>query len=233
MVFPMQRKFIYVYLILVFLLPSAKSFAQYQMHFFLPDFPPYTTIDTDGNPRGIGLDKMKQVLDSMEIEYTIQVGSNHGRALSELKVGRSDGFFMASKNEQRDRYAVFSESVMVNRWVWVVLKHNKDSFNPSPEAGYEIESLLNTNTHYWLKKSGYAAAKPAYDITSLVEKLDTQEADAILVAEEVFNSRFGQDERYQVILQQEKKFGAYISKAFLSQNPTFMTELNQAILANR
>ena len=220
-------------LLIVLLFTVGKSSAAYNMHFFLPDFPPYTVVDEQGNFSGIGLDEVKPILDSMGVKYTIQIGSKHGRALSELRGGRSDGFFMASQNEQRDEYAVFSESVMINRWVWVVLRKNSPNFHASAKGNYTMASLLNANTNYWLEHSGYQTVRPAMNINALVEKLDSGEVDAILVAEEVFNSEFVNDARYKVSLHSEREFGIYISKAFLKDNPDFMEKLNSAIRERR
>ena len=202
------------------------------MHFFLPDFPPYTSVDTAGHNIGIGLNKVTPILDSIGVNYTIKIGSNHGRALAELRSGRSDGFFMASRNDERDKYAVFSESVMTNRWVWVVLKSKHDNTSPTIESGYIVASLLNTNTNRWLEKSGFKMTRPAEKIESLIRRLDTQEIDAVLVAEEVFHHHFKHNPNYKIILQEEKKFGLYISKTFLKQHPLFMDKLNNAIRAS-
>lgn len=214
-----------------FLMGSSYSYSGDDMHFFLPDFPPYTTIDAAGHNIGIGLDKVTPILDSIGVKYTIRIGSNHGRALAELRNGRSDGFFMASRNDERDKYAVFSESVMTNRWVWVVLKNKNGSSSPTIYSGYIVASLLNTNTNKWLEKSGFKMTRPAEKIESLIRRLDTQEIDAVLVAEKVFHHHFKGNPNYKTILQEEKKFGIYISKAFLKQHPLFMGKLNGAIRA--
>lgn len=205
--------------------------AQYEMHFFCPDFPPYTTIDSDGNQSGIGLDRMKPILEALGVDYSIRIGSNHGRALAELKNGRSDGFFMASRNDERDIYAVFSESIMTNRWVWVRLAGNGAKQSQAAQPGEKVASLLNANTNRWLMKSGYNPAHPAENIRQLVGMLDSQEVSAVLVAEEVFKAAFPNDTKYQTILQVEKEFGVYISKAFLEGHPQFMDKLNAAIRA--
>ncbi|MEX0337037.1 substrate-binding periplasmic protein [Vibrio tubiashii] len=212
---------------------SSYVHAQYKMHFFCPDFPPYTTVDSSGSHAGIGLDKVKSILDSVGVDYTIEINSNHGRALAELKTGRSDGFFMASQNEERDKYAVFSESVMTNRWVWIVLTTHQGEFSSQPKSGYTVASLLNTNTNRWLTKTGFNLAHPAESITSLIGMLDKQEVNAVLVAEEVYNHRFKNNPRYKVILQEEKEFGVYISKSFLNRHPQFMEKLNKAIQASQ
>ncbi len=205
--------------------------AQYEMHFFCPDFPPYTTIDSDGNQSGIGLDRMKPILEVLGVDYSISIGSNHGRALAELKNGRSDGFFMASRNDERDKYAVFSESIMTNRWVWVRLAGSGAELLSVAKPGEKVASLLNANTNRWLMKSGYDPVHPAENIRQLVGMLDSQQVSAVLVAEEVFKAAYPNDTRYQITLQVEKEFGVYISKTFLESHPQFMDELNAAIRA--
>lgn len=215
---------------------SPRSLADHEMHFFLPDFPPYTTVDSNGDIVGIGIDKVLPILEAIEVNYTLEVGSNHGRALSELKLGRSDGMFMASQNDERDRYAVFSESVMTNRWVWVVRRQDSKGFQPSSpsfRATGSVTSLLNTNTHYWLMREGYNVAPPANDIRKLVQKLNNKEVDAIMVAEVVLLSEIEEPDRYQIVLQEAKEFGIYVSKEYLEHHPNFMKNLNRAILQYR
>lgn len=89
-----------------------------EMNLMLPDFPPYTYLE-NGTPAGLGVDALIPILDAMEVQYHMKVASNHGRALHEVIAGRSDGFFMASRNEERDKHAIFSESILKNKWVWV------------------------------------------------------------------------------------------------------------------
>ncbi|MCK6263670.1 hypothetical protein KP803_10335 [Vibrio sp. ZSDE26] len=127
---------------------------------------------------------------------------------------------MASKNSERDKYGVFSESLMVNRWVWVVLDDNKDNLDPKSEkfkSEARVMSLLNTNTSYWLIKNKFNAVSPAPDIRSLVKALDNKEVDAIFVAEVVFIHRSESTKQYQVILEKEKEFGMYVSNDFIEK----------------
>ncbi|MGC9491330.1 substrate-binding periplasmic protein, partial [Vibrio genomosp. F10] len=232
----MRDRFNIVFLLLVSVLASFSALAKYDMHFFLPDFPPYTTVDNQGIPTGLGVDKVTTILDSLDVNYNIEVGSNHGRALTELRLGRSDGFFMASKNSERDRYAVFSETVMVNRWVWVVLKKNMDQFDPRKDVFKKearVMSLLNTNTNYWLLNNEYNTLPHAVDIQGLVEALDSGQTDAVFVAEVVFQHYVENSDKYHIILEKEKEFGVYISNNFLEKYPRFMFELNIAIRALR
>lgn len=217
---------------LLFACVSMKVQAAYDMHFFLPDFPPYTTIDEQGKPTGIGIDKVLPILSSIGVEYSVTVSSNHGRALSELRKHRSDGFFMASRNEERDKYAVFSEPVMINRWVWVIRNDDIKGFDPHSEhfkSSAKVTSLLNANTSYWLKKQGYQVVPPASHISGLIEKLDNKEIDAFLVAEVVFLHDVSSLKGYGIVLEEEKAFGLYISKSFLKKHPEFMERLNVAI----
>lgn len=202
------------------------------MHFFVPDFPPYTYLDSEGSPSGIGTEAVKNVLKSMDIDYSLTVSSNHGRALQELRKQDSDGFFMATQNKERDLYAEFSAPLMVNRWVWVIRQENSQGFNPtSPNFKFEatVASLLNTNTHYWLKSNGYHSIHPAPSVIDLKQMLDSGEAQAVLIAEMTFLDSVEDDSQYQRVLEQERAFGIYISKHFLKDSPGFMSRLNQAI----
>jgi len=220
------------FLLAATMLISLKSYSYDDMHFIVPVFPPYTQLDSDGLPSGIGTDAVKQVLNSMGVRYTITISSNHGRALQEVRKQHSDGFFMASQNWERDAYAEFSEPLMFNRWVWVVLQENIDNFipnNPKFKNNATVASLVNTNTHRWLKVSGYPSIYAATSVDELKEKLDSGTVAAILIAEMTFLDTVNEVIDYGIVLEQEKEFGIYISKHFLSKNPGFMPKLNDAI----
>lgn len=223
-----------LFLLAVTLLVSLNSYSFEDMHFFVPNFPPYTQLDSDGLPSGIGTDAVTQILDSMSIHYTITTSSNHGRALQELRKQQSDGFFMASQNSERDTYAEFSEPLMFNRWVWVVRQENAHSFDPN-DSGFKqlstVASLLNTNTHRWLTNNDYQSIYAAATVNELKDQLDSGVVTAILIAEMTFLDTVPETGNYEIVLNQEKAFGLYISKHFLANNPDFMSELNQAIRA--
>ena len=225
-----------VFLLAVTLLISFKSYSLEDMYFSVPVFPPYTQLDSDALPSGIGTDAVKQVLDSMGVNYTITISSNHGRALQEVRKQHSDGFFMASQNSERDKYAEFSEPLMSNRWVWVIRQENAHNFNPSDQLFKNqstVASLLNTNTHHWLKVSGYTSVYVATSVRGLKDKLDSGAITAILIAEMTFLDTVSEIRDYEIILEEEKEFGLYISKHFLSDNPDFMFKLNKAIRTYR
>ena len=225
-----------VFLLAVTLLISFKSYSLEDMYFSVPVFPPYTQLDSDALPSGIGTDAVKQVLDSMGVNYTITISSNHGRALQEVRKQHSDGFFMASQNSERDKYAEFSEPLMSNRWVWVIRQENAHNFNPSDQLFKNqstVASLLNTNTHHWLKVSGYTSVYAATSVRGLKDKLDSGAITAILIAEMTFLDTVSEIRDYEIILEEEKEFGLYISKYFLSDNPGFMYKLNKAIRTYR
>lgn len=211
---------------LLLLLVSSSSYAAYNMHFFLPNFPPYTTLK-DKKPSGIGIEAVTTMLDSMGVKYTMKVSSNHGKALSELKSGNSDGFFMASKNAQRDKYAVFSNPIMQNRWVWVLKKDSKLAPKSAEFKSKEkTASLLNTNTAKWLDKNGYRmTSKGANNPKALILFLNAERADAIFLAEEVFKQQVGNMSDYKIVVEVAKDFGAYISNDFLAKHPEFMAQL--------
>ncbi|MBN3493792.1 transporter substrate-binding domain-containing protein [Vibrio neptunius] len=194
----------------------------------LPSFPPYTYMH-DGKPSGVGIEAVVPILDKMGVKYTIQIGSNHGRALQQLIHDKSDGFFMASKNAERDKHAVFSKPILVNKWVWVTMKGaNIDVKKAS--SSIRTASLLNTNTEKWLKKNNYRVATSANNVDSLVKLLGAKRVDAIFLSEAVLKEAVGGNlSPYDISVEVAKDFGFYVSKSYIEKYPTFMQELNEHI----
>lgn len=198
-----------------------------EMRLMLPDFPPYTYMH-DGKPSGIGIEVVEPILEKMGVKYTIQISSNHGRALRQLILEKSDGFFMASKNAERDKHAVFSKPILINKWVWVTLKSTNIDIKES-SSSIKVASLLNTNTERWLKKNNYRVVASASSIESLVKLLDVNRVDAIFLSEAVLIEAVGDLTKYNTSVAVEKDFGFYVSKSFIDKYPTFMQELNEHI----
>ncbi len=119
-----------------------------QLRLEVPEYPPFTKLE-NGQPSGMGLVKVEQILKRANVNYVItRVVPNHKRALENLKNGAVDGFFLASRNEERDADAVFSDKVMYNNWVWVMLATS--SLNPKDpdfRQTAKIGVILNNN-HY-------------------------------------------------------------------------------------
>jgi polar amino acid transport system substrate-binding protein len=133
---------------------SSYVYAQAVMEFHLPVFPPYT-FEKDGKIQGIAVELVGQILKEAGIQYTIDLVPNYGRAIANVKIGLSDGFFLASQNSERDNIAVFSNPVTNNNWCWFYPVNSKlDPKDGEFKANAKVGTILNANTHKWLKKMG-------------------------------------------------------------------------------
>lgn len=220
-------------LLLALLFAPLKAVSGDHLVLILPDFKPYTYLE-QGEFKGIGVDKVRQILDKTETPYEFRLAPNYGRAVEELKNHRVDGLFLASENDERNAVAQFSDSVVINRWSWFM--HKGVRLMPD-ETGFKeqisIATHLNTNTHKWLKKNNYLVGFAPADLNILPRVLLNRRVGAVFLAEAVFLKACedqGIDPRsFTQIVEIAKPFGIYIHKAYLENNPEFMGKLNQAI----
>ncbi|WP_143872691.1 substrate-binding periplasmic protein [Catenovulum sediminis] len=232
----LSLKSILVVCLLIFAALPKLGFAtttESHLKFVVPHFPPYTFIE-NGTWHGEGYKMATEALKQAKIAFTIKPVSNYGKAFAMLKSGHADGFFLASQNEQRDKIAVFSQSIVTNHWKWYVLKDIKDSpYSKYFKDNYRIASHLNANTHIWLKENGYRV-EAVVDVASIALMLEKNRFEAVLLAEKVFEQTALQQNislaSFNQYLHSNREFGIYISKKKVHQNPEIMRRLNQAIL---
>lgn len=223
----MKKVFIQFILLLLSVVATGK-----EINLIIPEYKPYTYTDSNGNLAGIGVEKLNQYLKELGMEYTISVVPNHRKALEDVKMGKADGFFLASKNSERDEICEFSESVVINRWSWCMLADS--NLNPKDESfkkNNKIGVILNTNQQNWAKDNGYRISAKPKDESIPPKMLKLRRADAFLMADLVFWAGVNENEKknFKTITEKEKNFGVYISKEYLSKNPNFMAKLNELI----
>jgi len=210
---------------------SAYVVALGKIHFAVPEFKPYTYFEK-GQLKGLGVDRVDELMAEMGVDYDLTLVPNYGRAVAEVQIGRADGFFLATQNAQRDEIAEFSEPVTHNRWNWFFL-HDSTllAHQENFKALAKIGTIINTNTHIWLKDNGYNVSYQSKTPADLIKMLAARRVDAVFVAEAVFENaakKFGFSQ-FQKTVEMSRPFGIYISKKFLKKNPDFLVKLNAAI----
>ncbi|NTS77921.1 transporter substrate-binding domain-containing protein [Catenovulum sp. SM1970] len=199
----------------------------------MPDFPPYSYSE-GGQLKGIAFEKVSAILNHAKIKHEIQFTANYGRAVHNVKNGLSDGFFLASQNSERDKIAVFSSPVMINKWSWFNRKvYSYDFASESFKQRGNVGSYLNANTHKWLIKQGYRNIIGASTIESLTELLIHDRIDSVLVAEYVFKQSAKKlnvpMSAFKETVSQEKPFGIYLAKKKIADQNDLMIRINKAI----
>ena len=196
----------------------------------IPEFKPFThSINSD--PGGIGVDLVSKYLEELNWPYSVQVVPNYGRALAEVKRGKADGFFLASENSERNQYAKLSKAILVNNWSWFY-KTGKHISPSSFKSLERIGTILNTNTHKWLKANDYQVSHTTVEPRQLVELLNRGRLDAVFMAEAVFLeavARHQEKAQFKQHIGFAKPMGIYISHAYQDKYPDLLPSLNKLI----
>lgn len=205
------------------------------LRFVIAQFPPYTSEDK-GIYSGIGIDLVKQVMADINIDYQLSATPNYARALEQLSRGRADGLFLASENMQRNKIAVFSEPLLINKWSWFLAPDHSMSFaSVAFKSTAKIATIHGSNTSKWLTDNNYKIITKANSGRLFPRLLlEKKRIDAVFLASIVFRKElqaagYSSDD-YVEIVEKSKPFGIYISKRYIEKHPDFMTKLNAAII---
>ena len=212
---------------------SSQAKTDNTLRLVIPLFKPYT-YNEGGNLKGIGVELVSQVMQSMGQHYTLTLAPNYGRALSDIQHNKADGFFLASQNAERDTSAVFSNPLTLNRWCWFFSNESSiSSKHAGFKTGAKIGTFLHTNTHKWLVNKGYEKIKPVAKVTLLPKMLIRDRIQSIFLAEAVFEDSVKKSglsiNQFRQAVEIAKPFGIYISKEYLKHHTGFMSKLNNAI----
>ncbi len=197
----------------------------------VPNFKPYSYLSNQ-QVIGSAINPVTQALNDSHIEPTIRLYANYSLLLKALRKDEIQGFFLASQNLERDKYAVFSKPVTFNNWTWFALKNAPFAFNdPQLKLKGTVGTITKTNTYRWLSRSGYQVISSS--VESLPNLLMNKKVDAVFSAQAVFEIRarelnIGRGTFIKKI-ESKKPFAIYISKRFLAENEGFMTRLNKNI----
>lgn len=142
-----------------------------QIRFDVPEYPPFTGT-VDGKPGGIAIEPVANVMKEVGLEMSVTVVANYTRCISDIQQGRSDGFFLASENKERDAVAVLSSKIMINNWLWAYPSSSSidpaaSDFKSKTRAG----ALNGSNPLTWLRDNGFNINGTPYTPLSLLEML--------------------------------------------------------------
>ena len=204
------------------------------LRFAVPNFPPYIYLDENKKLTGQGIERVTKVLDSMKLNYEFELVANYGIAITELRSGNIDGFFLATQNQYRDRIAKISDAVLINNWSWFYKDKNQvDLSAPQFKTQAKIGTLLNTNTQVWLQDNNYAITTLSNDVETLVEMLLADRLDAVFLSESVFLHALTNhaNENTQIASKTEasRDFSVYFSNDFIAEHRWFLDAFNSEL----
>lgn len=199
-------------------------------------WPPYQ-VYKGNNLEGTAVAIIKTILDKMGVSYEIRVYPWE-RAQFMVKTGAAQGFFLASKNAERDTYAIFSEVLFSQKWNWYLLQDSP--LAPTDESFREKTCVLvrfGSNMRHWLTTNEYNIIGNFKNTEALIRALLSKRCEAMLANELVVNNKL-QDmqispDMFKTYLNRDKPLGVYWSKTFLSDNPEFIDEFNRLVKEHR
>jgi ABC-type amino acid transport substrate-binding protein len=219
-----------IFLVLLFF--SSMLNAVEPLRFVVPNFPPYM-YQKNGELAGEGVSRVDKILKKAAIPFSFKLTTDYDRAIYEVKSGYSDGFFLASQNDERDKIAVFTKPVMQNAWCWFLL--NSTSLDPQDIKfkSADVGTILNTNTHKWLSKNEFTSVSGVLEPHTLLKMLNRGRLDAIFLSEAVFIEAISKlshsREHYKTVIQKVRPFGIYLSRIYLAKNPEALQSINKTI----
>ncbi len=197
----------------------------------VPNFKPYTYQEKN-NIIGSAIEPVSRALQNSGVDFEIRLYGNYSLLLKALRRNEIQGFFLASQNRARDKYAVFSKPITFNNWTWFVLKGSAAKVSSHDfKLNGKVATIAKTNTFRWLTRSGYQVVSSSID--DLPNLLINKKVDAVFAAQAVFETRIRSlaiyPKTFVKTIENKKPFAIYISREYLENNEGMMEVLNENI----
>lgn len=212
--------------------PAPASSAETALRLTTHNLPPYGYLE-NGELTGTAVRVIRCVLTRLDRPFQIDVVP-WKRAQVMVKSGQAEGFFAASRNPQRDHYAVLSQTIAEQNWMWYLLKDSPhDPAAPGFREKAVVSSFLGANMQKWLRENDYNLDQsPPSDSRLLLRMLLGGRLDAALANDQVMRALIRTQEageRVREVLNRNKPLGIYFSKIFLEANPGFLARFNAEV----
>ena len=228
----MKNSFLYMIAYVSLSIGCSNLYASEKILLTTQEWPPYQVYH-DKILEGTAVLVVKELLEKMEVPYEIRVYPWE-RAQFMVKSGSAQGFFLASRNRKRDRYATLSEAIFSQKWNWYLLKNSP--LNPTDESFKKATCVLvrfGSNMRHWLSANQYRITGSFKSTEALIKALLAKRCDAMLANELVINKAMKNmqlsPEIFKIYSNKDEPLGVYWSKEYLSENPSFLDSFNTLI----
>lgn len=194
-------------------------------------------VSTEKGADGMSVRAVACIMARINQPYTIEK-LPWKRAQVMTKVGGLDGFFSASKSDDRDAFAVQSKVFLPQKRSFFLLKKNLtkpfETYTPKYiKKHFLTAGRQGSNALKSLEQHGYKVVVKTRDTASLIEALKHNRVDAILDNELVLlNDIKGTNFKphdFLIVTLEEHPMGVYFSKEFLQTRPEFLVDFNREV----
>ncbi|NVK38731.1 MAG: transporter substrate-binding domain-containing protein [Gammaproteobacteria bacterium] len=218
---------------LLLLLVVSSVHAQEVMILGVPELAPFTYLD--GNDiEGDALKPIQQIMTNSNIPYKLVYLENYTKLLKAVRKQSIHGFFLATKNVERDKYAEFSIPILMDSYSWFILNQapyelNSEAFKLNAKVG----AVNRTNSFRLATRRGYQVYGQPSPL--LAQQFINQTIDAVFATQSPFEYQLQKlkfpKNRYRIEFESDRPFGIYVSKQYIRRHPDTMTLINQQIKA--
>lgn len=193
---------------------------------------PFHYLNNEKKLKGIAIELITCSLNKLGVRYEIKV-MPWSRAQESVKAGLEDGFFTASQNNDRDKYAQLSSIIVEQNWNWYLSKDI--TLPPSTEefkSEVKVSSWIGSKSLKWLKENNYKIMQPSKHNQELVKRLLSGRIDGVYASNIVFEKALKDADKdlteLNIVKGLYKPMGVYFSRKYLEKNPGFMESFNSA-----
>ena len=160
------------------------------------------------------------------------------RAQAGTQSGTYDGFFIASRTQNRDAYAVTSSPLMYTEWYFVTNKAQTLTPENSGFKGLNFGANIGTARYQWLdveKQAGRLQGRVEAGANSAItwKMLARNRFDVLLENEQNLNKFLTQGEfvkeDFNIYSARKIPLSVYFGKSFLVRSPNFLTVFDSQI----
>ena len=199
---------------------------------------PFQYLGPNGGMTGLAVKRVICALKGMDQEFEIAM-MPWKDAQNLTANGEYDGFFVGSRNESRDTFAVASDKIITGTLAWIMRPTTKNfnSADPDNKEKYRYGAVFATNKWRSLRKSGYKMVRKPRNTNDLFGMLKNTDLDVVLEYISVYEDYVSQNGfspgMFTTIPHKSSDMGMYFSKKFINTRPNFMTAFNGTLAVCR
>ena len=198
-------------------------------------FAPYITLQRN-NVDGIVIEKMKCILAQLDRPYKITV-NDWVTSYLELTNNKSDGFFMAQKSSDLDRYGQISNPIVSFKLNWFFANDKKYKINETSKSKLKFAAVYGSQNWFMLKSRGYNLVGKPRNISELIELLKKKDVNVVIEDNAAFKfalQSMGEPTDYfKFQFFEDVDLGVYFSNEYLKSHLVFLHNFNAALAACR
>lgn len=217
--------------LLICLLFTSLSHGQDTLRLGVPILKPFTYLEND-EFKGTAIAPIKTALENSGIKYKWVYIENYSLLLKAVRSDTIDGFFVATKNVERDKYAKFSKPIFIDHYSWFILKDAPFKLDSNDfKLNARIGAIVKTNSHRLTIRRGYQVYGQPAEL--LAQQFTSGTLDAVFATQASFSYELDainfSKKKYTITQDSERPFGIYISKKYLGRFPDTLNNINQHI----